>query len=241
MPQPHGLGRIVFVDSTKSKKPQEASLDNPQASSTTVGREASPFGVKMAPLQKMPQASSVVKNEGMTTPAQLQSSSSPGDKHERHPLSSPVFDIPVNDMKKEVSLPVKEVALAAVPSAALGEGVALSVPIGTVVPNPHQPRIQFSEEKLMELAQSIKEHGILQPLIVTRVGAILSLLRGNVGCRQRKLSDSRRCRLLCVRRKIKRSSSLPLSRTFSGMISTRSKRLAPMNDFRKSFNCRKSR
>ena len=179
MPQPHGLGRgLSSLIPQNQKKPQEMSADGSQPPSATVGQNASPFGVKMAPLQKMPQASSVVKNEGMTTPAQLQTSSSHGDKHERHPLSSPVFDIPVNDMKKEGSLPVKEVALAAVPPAALGEGVALSVPIGTVVPNPHQPRIQFSEEKLMELAQSIKEHGILQPLIVTRVGGNFELIAG---------------------------------------------------------------
>ncbi len=38
-----------------------------------------------------------------------------------------------------------------------------------IVPNPHQPRLHFDEEKLEELASSIKEHGILQPLVVTRV------------------------------------------------------------------------
>lgn len=41
------------------------------------------------------------------------------------------------------------------------------VALSAIVPNPHQPRLHFDEAKLAELAQSIQEHGILQPLIVT--------------------------------------------------------------------------
>jgi ParB family chromosome partitioning protein len=41
------------------------------------------------------------------------------------------------------------------------------VPIQKVVMNPHQPRGQIIQETLQELADSIREHGILQPLIVT--------------------------------------------------------------------------
>ncbi len=44
------------------------------------------------------------------------------------------------------------------------------VAIGDIVPNPHQPRLHFDEAKLSELADSIKEHGILQPLVVSLVG-----------------------------------------------------------------------
>lgn len=38
-----------------------------------------------------------------------------------------------------------------------------------IAPNPHQPRKDFDEENLKELAQSIREFGILQPLVVTKV------------------------------------------------------------------------
>ena len=34
--------------------------------------------------------------------------------------------------------------------------------------NPYQPRLHFDEEKLLELAQSIKENGVIQPIIVRR-------------------------------------------------------------------------
>lgn len=42
------------------------------------------------------------------------------------------------------------------------------VDVDKIVPNPHQPRQIFEEEHLQELANSIKEHGILQPLVLTK-------------------------------------------------------------------------
>ncbi len=48
------------------------------------------------------------------------------------------------------------------------EGSALrSIPVGSVRPNPHQPRTTFDPDELAELAASIKAHGLIQPLIVT--------------------------------------------------------------------------
>ncbi len=45
----------------------------------------------------------------------------------------------------------------------------LYVAIKKIIPNPHQPRRNFNQEKLKELSASIKEHGILQPLLVSRL------------------------------------------------------------------------
>ncbi|MGH7196214.1 MAG: ParB/RepB/Spo0J family partition protein [Candidatus Saccharimonadales bacterium] len=42
-----------------------------------------------------------------------------------------------------------------------------TIKIDVIVPNPHQPRHNFDEVALKELADSIKEHGILQPIVVT--------------------------------------------------------------------------
>ncbi len=60
---------------------------------------------------------------------------------------------------------------------ALGKGLAqllgesqgdstTEVAISAIVPNPQQPRKRFSDESLLELAESIKEVGILQPIVV---------------------------------------------------------------------------
>ena len=43
------------------------------------------------------------------------------------------------------------------------------VPVRAIAPNPHQPRGFFDEQALKELADSIREHGLIQPLIVVRV------------------------------------------------------------------------
>ncbi len=47
-------------------------------------------------------------------------------------------------------------------------GSALYVPLDRIQPNPHQPRLSMAEDELQELADSIREHGILQPLLVAQ-------------------------------------------------------------------------
>jgi len=46
-------------------------------------------------------------------------------------------------------------------------GVINQIPVGRILPNPRQPRSNIDREALVELSESIKTHGILQPLIVT--------------------------------------------------------------------------
>lgn len=57
---------------------------------------------------------------------------------------------------------------ALIPTEAMGERTSAlrEVPIGDISPNPLQPRSQFDEESLASLAASIKELGVLQPVLV---------------------------------------------------------------------------
>lgn len=55
---------------------------------------------------------------------------------------------------------------------------ATEIAIDQIVPNPHQPRQQMDAEALQELAQSIAEHGLIQPLIVTQGPAGYQLIAG---------------------------------------------------------------
>ena len=49
-------------------------------------------------------------------------------------------------------------------------GRVVFLPARSIKPNPEQPRRVFDEQALTELADSIRLHGILQPLSVRRVG-----------------------------------------------------------------------
>lgn len=50
----------------------------------------------------------------------------------------------------------------------IAEDKILTLPLDRIYPNPNQPRKNFNEESLKELSDSIIEHGIIQPLVVTK-------------------------------------------------------------------------
>ena len=50
------------------------------------------------------------------------------------------------------------------------DGGPITVPVGDISPNPLQPRMRMNPAELEELSASIREHGIIQPLIVTQAG-----------------------------------------------------------------------
>lgn len=66
----------------------------------------------------------------------------------------------------------------------------LFLPIIDIVPNPGQPRTRFTRDSLEELADSIREHGILQPLSVRRVsGGQYELISGERRLRAATLAN----------------------------------------------------
>jgi ParB family chromosome partitioning protein len=64
-----------------------------------------------------------------------------------------------------------------------------SVAIDKVVPNPDQPRKSFNEESLIELAESIRSHGIIQPLVVRRKGDEYIIIAGERRYRASKMAN----------------------------------------------------
>jgi len=71
--------------------------------------------------------------------------------------------------------------------AAVTQGV-IEVPLASITPNPHQPRMQIRDQDLVELATSIEEHGIIQPLVVTRAPNGYQLIAGERRWRAARLA-----------------------------------------------------
>ena len=54
----------------------------------------------------------------------------------------------------------------------------VELPLDDVLPNRFQPRIKFNEEAIEELCSSIKEHGVIQPIVVRSVGDRYEIIAG---------------------------------------------------------------
>lgn len=87
---------------------------------------------------------------------------------------------------KPASLPVATLSHPEMP-------VTYEIAISSIIPNPNQPRLHFDETKLVELSESIKEHGIIQPLIVTKREGGYELIAG-----ERRLQAAKRAGLITV-------------------------------------------
>jgi len=64
------------------------------------------------------------------------------------------------------------------PDGGRSDGELRQLPLEKIAPNPHQPRKEFDEEKLAELAESFKTRGMLQPILVKKEGAGYQLVAG---------------------------------------------------------------
>lgn len=77
----------------------------------------------------------------------------------------------------------------------------LELPIDRIQPNPRQPRSDFSESALAELTQSIRQYGVLQPVLVTISGDTYQLVAG-----ERRLQAARLAGLKVVPAVVKQAS-----------------------------------
>ena len=69
---------------------------------------------------------------------------------------------------------------------------AIEIEITGISVNPHQPRKSFDQDKLVELARSIEQHGVLQPLIVRPSGESFQLVAGERRLRAAKIAGLHR-------------------------------------------------
>jgi len=63
----------------------------------------------------------------------------------------------------------------------------VELPLEKIIPNPDQPRKNFSDEAIQSLAQSIKSYGIIQPITVSKKGEFYEIIAGERRYRAAKL------------------------------------------------------
>ena len=81
-------------------------------------------------------------------------------------------------------------AVAAAPAAVSAER---QLPLAAIMPNPFQPRLGFEERELSELIESVRAVGILQPLLVRRIGDAYQLIAGERRMRAAKAHRADPC------------------------------------------------
>ena len=64
----------------------------------------------------------------------------------------------------------------------------IKIKVEDIIPNTYQPRKYFDEDALNELAQSIGQHGIIQPLTVRKCGEFYELVAGERRLRASKIA-----------------------------------------------------
>ena len=65
----------------------------------------------------------------------------------------------------------------------------IQLPLSEIIPNRYQPRNVFNDEKILELAESIREHGVIQPIVVRKYQNQYEIIAGERRYRASKSID----------------------------------------------------
>lgn len=88
--------------------------------------------------------------------------------------------------------PVPQAPLAETEKISYADASVQEIEIADIVPNPYQPRKIFNQEQLQELADSISEHGVIQPLVVNRTANGYELVVGERRFRASQLAGMKK-------------------------------------------------
>ena len=84
------------------------------------------------------------------------------------------------------------------------------IPIDQIVPNPGQPRRHFEEQSMRELAESVRQHGVIQPLSVQKTGSGYMLVAGERRLRAAGMAGLARVPCILVKASPRESAVLAL-------------------------------
>ena len=104
-----------------------------------------------------------------------------GDKNQPSESPSKAQSVPkTGASSSKVNNPLKSAPVASAAKSAKNDekGMVGEVLLAQVHPNPNQPRTNFKPEEIEELANSIKRHGLLQPILVRKTGDGYEIIAG---------------------------------------------------------------
>ncbi|SEI14630.1 ParB/RepB/Spo0J family partition protein [Paraburkholderia hospita] len=115
----------------------------------------------------------MAKTAGIATPAELRDS-----QKEKRGARSPQTMPGITGALAAAQLRISQLEQSGVPT---------DIAVGAITPNPWQPRRRFDEAKMSELARSIAEAGLLQPVVLRSAGETYQLVAGERRWRAHKL------------------------------------------------------
>ena len=144
----------------------------------------------VAPKHTVATAASVNTMPAPDAPTALAPTAPPGAQQPNRPLPGRDADGPA---RPTAATPAASSALSSTAPVPRGTeqspaGSPLEIPLADVAPNPHQPRRQFDDAAMSELAASLKSNGVIQPIVVRRVENRFELVAGERRLRAAKLA-----------------------------------------------------
>lgn len=106
-------------------------------------------------------------------------------------ISSPAASAPSVSPSASPQGVTPTIASVSPPKTAATEGGVFEIEVGRIDPNPDQPRREFEPESLQQLAESIRQHGVLQPVVVRQAGSRYELVMGERRFRASQLAGRR--------------------------------------------------
>ena len=181
MPKRSGLGKRgldLLISASGNTRTVESELeDSPQTKKPPSGRRtaAQKEQAKTGTAKKSPSVSSSAgRGTGSDRAAQTQGPDKPADTRK--------FDTDRKTEPGRMRTAADETGTQPGPGAVQNDDQALSgpvmVPLSQVEPNRAQPRKNFDEDALQELAESVRQYGIIQPLIVQKKDGYYEIIAG---------------------------------------------------------------
>ncbi len=114
--------------------------------------------------------------ENADNPAPAVQKKSPASAKKEPSALQPAVQLPEKDISE--AMPVSAAAKKDAPAPVDEKNIVRYVKLAQVEPNREQPRKTFNEEKIDELAASIREHGVIQPLLVQKKDDYYEIIAG---------------------------------------------------------------